>query len=116
MLPIRRGEGEKLFKIVVPALILILLLSQTVFAAVNYPSPTGTFFVNDFANVISADMENNIAALGKNLEDKTSAQVVLVTVKSLDGEDIDSYANELFSRWEIGQKGKDNGILILNAV
>jgi len=97
-------------------LVVLFIFSLPVFAAVEYPKPTDAFFVNDFANVLGESTERDIAALGKELESKSGAQVVLVTISTLDGEDIDSYANELFNRWGIGQKDKDNGILILNAV
>lgn len=46
---------------------------------------------------------------------KQKPQVVLAAIKSTGGDDIDSYAPDLFSKWGIGQKGKDNGILILFA-
>ena len=73
-------------------------------------------FVNDFAEVLSSDTRENIVLIGKSLEDLTTAQVVVVTVDTLGAYDIDSYANELFRQWGIGQKEKNNGVLILNAV
>lgn len=84
-------------------------------SAAVYPSPTRYFFVNDFADVLSHETEEKIYRLGKQLEDKTGAQVVLVTIDTLDGQDIDEYANILFEKWGIGQKDKDNGVLILYA-
>lgn len=85
-------------------------------AETAYPSPSAVFFVNDFAGVLQKQTEDRIAAMGRELETKTGAQVVLITLATLGEEDIDNYANELFNRWGIGQKDKDNGILILNAV
>lgn len=96
--------------------ILLISISVPIRAEADYPAPTTEFFVNDFAGVLSRETRDNIQRIGKSLEDVTTAQVVVVTVSSLDGEDIDSYAYELFKRWGIGQKGKDNGVLILNAV
>ncbi len=84
-------------------------------SAADYPSPTREFFVNDFADVLNYETEEKIYRLGKQLEDKTGAQVVLVTIDSLNGQDIDEYANILFEKWGIGQKDVDNGILILYA-
>jgi uncharacterized protein len=106
---------NKAIKICILFFILSVLLSLPAFAANNYPTPTSEFFVNDFGNVLSQDSKNSISNLGKQLEDKTTAQVVLVTIDSLNGQDIDSYANELFTQWKIGQKEKDNGVLILIA-
>ena len=73
-------------------------------AAGYYPSATPEFFVNDFAEVLSSDTRENIVLIGKSLEDLTTAQVVVVTVDTLGAYDIDSYANELFRQWGIGQK------------
>jgi uncharacterized protein len=115
LLRIRKGRWKvKRLCVTMALVLLILMLPITALAADAYPSPTQVFFVNDFAGVLNDETESRIAALGKQLEDKTGAQVVLVTIKSLDGQDIDSYANELYSRWGIGQKGKDNGVLIIN--
>jgi uncharacterized protein len=96
-------------------LILLIGICAPVYAA-DYPDPTSEFFVNDFAGVLSRETREDIQRIGKSLEDLTTAQVVVVTVPSLDGDDIDNYAYQLFKRWGIGQKGKDNGVLILNAV
>ena len=97
-------------------IILSVLMPSVVYSRGSFPSPTEEFFVNDFAGVLNSDTREKIQRIGKSLEDMTTAQVVLVTVDSLDGQDIDSYANELFEQWGIGQKDKDNGVLILDAV
>lgn len=71
--------------------------------------------VNDFANVISSAEENQLRAILTELEQKTGDAVVVVTLPSLDGGQIDDFANRLFERWGIGQKGKDDGVLLLGA-
>jgi uncharacterized protein len=106
---------RKIFRFLALAVMMTVILTSTVFAANDFPSPTSVFFVNDFADVLSNETESKIAQIGKQLEDKTTAQVVLVTINTLDGGNVDSYANKLFENWEIGQKGKDNGVLILYA-
>ena len=45
--------------------------------------------------------------------DTTSTQIVIVTIESLEGSEINFYGTELAQKWGLGQKGKDNGILIL---
>ena len=107
---------KNFYRIASLIILIMVLFSFPVFAAGKYPNPTEAFFVNDFADVLNSSTERDIAAMGKELETKTGAQVVLVTIQTLDGEDIDNYANELFNEWRIGQKDKNNGILILNAV
>ena len=78
--------------------------------------PSDRFFVNDFANVLSSDDEETIYALGVQLQEKTKAQVVAVTINSLDGKDIREYGLELARDWAIGEKDKDTGVLLLVAV
>lgn len=97
-------------------IIAVSVFSTAAYAEENYPSPTSGFFVNDFADVLEQSTEERIQSIGKKLEEQTTAQVVLVTIKTLGDQDIDSYAVELFEKWGIGQKDKDNGVLILNAV
>jgi uncharacterized protein len=111
-----RKQFKITIKVLITFLILFFVISGAVYGKGEYPPPTSTFFVNDFANVLSQDVENRIASIGKELENKTGAQVVLVTIDTLEEQDIDSYCAELFEQWEIGQKDKDNGVLILNAV
>jgi len=71
--------------------------------------------VNDFAAVIDAATETRLTALLEHVERKSSAEIAVVTVSSLDGQDIASYAVRLFEQWGIGKKGKDNGVLFLVA-
>ena len=58
----------------------------------DYPSPTSDFFVNDFASCLTDEDKSTIQALGEELYKKTNAQVVVVTVQSLGGRDIESYS------------------------
>jgi len=75
------------------------------------PSPPR--LVNDYAGVLSA---NESAILEQRLDrfnDSTSTQIVLVIVKSLNGYDKLDFAQRLGQKWGVGQKGKNNGIVIL---
>ncbi|MCX8131278.1 MAG: TPM domain-containing protein [Clostridia bacterium] len=96
--------------------VIIAVVQAPVMAADEYPSPTTGFFVNDFANVIKSDTEYSIIDLGRQLEDKTGAQVVVVTIDTLGGKNIADYALELGREWGIGKKEENNGVLLLNAV
>ncbi|MGH7739248.1 MAG: TPM domain-containing protein, partial [bacterium] len=100
-------------KIVIP--VFVFLMSLTLVAWANtWPSPQG--HVNDFANVIAPYQRQQIEKLLVELEQKTGAQVAVVTLPSLKGADIESTAVDLFHQWGIGQKNKDNGVLILAAI
>lgn len=78
-------------------------------------TPTDEFYVNDFANVIDSDDESEILSVGAALADKTTAQVVAVTVETTGDKEISDYALELGRDWGIGDKEKNNGVLILLA-
>ncbi len=82
-------------------------------AADSYPEPTQRFFVNDFADVIDSTDEDEIYSRGATLQEKTTAQVVVVTVNTLDGEEPADYALGLGRQWGVGQKSDDNGAVIL---
>jgi uncharacterized protein len=72
--------------------------------------------MNDFAQVLSSNQTQQIEDLLTELEAKTGAQVAVVTLPSLNGEDIDSAREELFKAWGIGHKKKDDGVLVLVAI
>jgi uncharacterized protein len=74
-----------------------------------------TNYVNDFAGVLDAATQARLNELCHQVEQKAQAQITLVTVKSLDGEDAFTYAVDLYQKWGIGAKGKDRGVLILVA-
>lgn len=76
-------------------------------------TPNANFYVKDDANVLSNETENYIVQTNTDLEQKTGAQIVVVTIPSLEGESIEEYANELFRTWGIGSKEKNNGLLLL---
>lgn len=79
-------------------------------------TPTKEFYVNDFANVLKEDVKSEILSRGAELAEKTKAQVVAVTVESTDGQEISDYALNLGRDWGVGDKEKNNGVLILLAV
>src|SRR4030081_3107844 len=72
-------------------------------------------YVNDFAGVLDAATQARLNDLCFQVEQKAHAQIAVVTVKSLDGQDVVTYAVALYQKWGIGAKGKDRGGLILLA-
>ena len=91
------------------SLLFICILSVAVSAEI--PAP-GSNYANDYANVLSAATEEHINKTSKTYSGD-GTQVVVVTVTSLDGMDIETYSNRLFRSWGIGNADKDNGLLIL---
>jgi len=88
--------------------------SSTVFADdISKISPTG--YVSDLAGVIPEATKQRLEALGTELDQKTGAQLGMVTVKSLDGRPIDDYAVDLFKHLGVGSKKESSGVLLLLA-
>ena len=78
-----------------------------------YPDKTNRY-INDFANVILDDKEEELNDICKNIEKQSSAQVVVITTNNVEKEyPIELYSIQLAKKWGIGQKGIDNGLLIL---
>lgn len=96
-----------------------ILLIHAIGVVAQEPWPSPQNYVSDFANVISPAEENRINSLAKMLQDKTTVQLAVVTIDNLQQRGygtVDEAAVKLFEAWGIGQKGKDNGLLILVSV
>lgn len=77
------------------------------------PAHTPDFYVNDYADILSEEAEKKILNAGVSLCNETTAQVAVLTIESLEGEDIFDYSVEVFREWGIGDKEKENGVLIV---
>jgi uncharacterized protein len=95
--------------------VLLLLLPLAAGAADVADVPALQGRVNDYANLISPDQKQRIEAQLAQFEQQTGNQVAVLTIPSLDGEDIEGYGNRVARAWALGQKGKDNGALLLVA-
>ncbi|MBW1712776.1 MAG: TPM domain-containing protein [Deltaproteobacteria bacterium] len=80
----------------------------------EFPEPQGA--VNDFANVIKPQPQRAMESLAREVQQKTGVALVVATFSDIGGQDIESFANELYSAWGIGQKGEDKGVLFLVAL
>ncbi|WGJ16610.1 TPM domain-containing protein [Methylocapsa sp. D3K7] len=94
-----------------------VLLAALAFAslALAYAFPPLTGRVVDAANIIPQPVADQITAKLAALESKSGIQLVVATIKSLDGDEIEPYANALFRTWGLGEKQKNNGVLLLVA-
>ena len=72
--------------------------------------------VSDFAGLMSPDERVKILNRLKELRRKTGAQFALVTLQSLEGGQIDDFTVRLFNKWGVGEKGKNNGVMLLVAI
>jgi uncharacterized protein len=75
--------------------------------------PTG--YVTDLAHVINAETKTRLENLCTELEQKTGAQMAIVTVLSLEGETVEQYGNELYKQLGVGSKKESRGVLLLVA-
>lgn len=110
-------HGKLFKKSVFIILSCLVLVRFTVFStlAAKYPNPKSNFFVNDFANVIESDDEDDMQNRGEQLFSDTTAQVVVVTLKNLSGMDMNTYSIGLARQWGIGSDDKNNGVLLILA-
>lgn len=102
------------WKISPPIILFIFLYITQGVIAQSIPSPMSPpRMINDFANIFSQKEKQALERTLQTYNDTTSTQIYVVTVKSLDGYAASDYAFRLGEKWEIGQKGKDNGAVML---
>jgi uncharacterized protein len=98
-----------------PALGLLLAIGLfiTVAPATEVPFLGGR--VNDTAGILSAETVRSLEGILTQHEDSTSNQIVVLTITSLEGEPLEDYSRRVVMTWKLGQKDKDNGVLLLVA-
>ena len=95
------------------AALLLAMLSSLALQAALAPVPALTGRVNDYASMISPQARAVIEGKLRTLEQTESTQVAILTVPSLQGEPIEEFSIRVAEAWKVGQKGKDNGILLI---
>jgi uncharacterized protein len=96
--------------------LLVVLFSLTGEAATPQPPAMPRDYVTDLAGAIQGNVQARLNATLQELEQKTTAQVLVLTVNSLDEQEISQFSLDTKQQWKLGQKGKDNGVLIVVAV
>jgi uncharacterized protein len=92
---------------------LICVCLATLAWALTFPALTGR--VVDQAGIITPEARGRVETQLAELERKSGIQLVVATVSSLQGEEIEPFANQLFRTWQLGEKTKNNGVLLLVA-
>ncbi len=95
--------------------LLFVIITTASFGQKFPKKPSPPKLVNDLANMLSSADRDALERKLANFDDTTSTQISIVTITSIGPYDVSSYAFELGEKWGIGQKGKDNGVLILIA-
>lgn len=98
------------------AILLLCLIPQAALGTSAPVSPTSEFFVNDYANVLQFQTEQEIMNLAVDVYRQCKAQLVVLTVDTLDGAPIEDYALDVARGWGIGDDDENNGLLLLVAV
>ncbi|MGZ3605865.1 MAG: TPM domain-containing protein [Thermodesulfobacteriota bacterium] len=115
----RWGDEEKLkdqsffenMKKIFPFFILLLCCLPIVAHSLDVPRLQG--YVNDYAGMISPSAKSKIEQGLKAFEQSDSTQLVILTIPSLEGENIEEFSIKVAEAWKIGQQQKDNGILLI---
>jgi uncharacterized protein len=93
-------------------IVFLLFVSHVVFASDDFPKSTNRL-VTDYTNKLSEQEQNLLEKKLVDFNNATSTQIAVVIMPDIKGYDINDYGARLGEEWKIGQKGKDNGILIL---
>jgi uncharacterized protein len=106
---------RKIHLIRIALLLCLFLLSVSFCAAEDLKKIHPTGYVSDLAGVISPDAKTRLEGLCAEVEQKTGAQMAIVTVQSLEGESVENYAVDLFKQLGVGSKKDNRGVLLLIA-
>lgn len=102
--------------LILTAFVLIFFVAQPAGFAAEIPTLPANPVV-DLAGIIDKNVETTINRYLRELEQKTTAQMAILTVKSLDGQTIEDFSLTIaHDKWKLGQKGKDNGVLLTVAL
>ena len=102
--------------LVIAMALLFLLTLTPIIQAASFPKPVGDIYVQDFAGLLNKEQVAEINQFARNLDDATGAQIAVLTIDTLDGEDIQSFSNRAFREYGLGDADKDNGVLLVIAI
>ncbi len=93
------------------SIILLFVFTTTLLADGIFPNNINKQ-VNDWGDLLSSTQERQLEQALRNYENESSNQIVLATFPSLEGESLEDVSERMFSTWNLGQSGKDNGVLL----
>ena len=95
---------------------ILLFFNSLSVLALDVPNPLKNGYVLDQTQTLTKEEIYTMNRMGIELQKKTKAQVAVLMIPTLDGEDVSDYANRVFRTWGIGDKEKNNGVLFLVAL
>lgn len=107
------GRRARLLQAATLFIALFVIFSPLAALAQTFPALTGR--VVDAANLLSSEQRLSLEEALRSHESETAHQIVVATVSSLEGLTVEDYANRLFRHWQLGQRDKNNGALLLVA-
>ena len=96
------------------AVIVILLLTTAAATALDVPPLRGR--VNDYAGIMNQDQVRSLESKLTQFEQQTGHQVAVLAIPTLEGEDIEGFSIRVAENWKLGQKGFDNGVILVVAI
>lgn len=100
----------------IPLVLAALLVAPSARAETPDKLPAPTTYVSDFAGVIDPTSRQNMEDLCTQLYTKAHATIEVVTIQSLEGQNIDTFTTALEDKWKVGAKGTDKGVLLVFAI
>lgn len=116
MLPFRHSIQCSIFSYLwafISLLCLVITLNSSAHSQTQFPPLTG--HINDTAHLLDHATIQSLTKKLTALEEKSGDQIVVITVPTLSGMDIETYSNSLFRKWSLGQKNINNGVLLVVA-
>ncbi|MDA8388763.1 MAG: TPM domain-containing protein, partial [Nitrospiraceae bacterium] len=114
---VRKGRRAFALLFFILSALLVLAPAKKGFADTKFNLPAvPANYVVDLAGIINPAARQRLDGYLQELETKTTAQVIVLTVPDLNGQPIDDFSLSVAEKWKLGQKGKDNGALLLVAL
>lgn len=107
---------RRIFSCLLVFITIFLCASSALAEDAQIPAPVGDIYVQDFAHVLNDSEKVELNAIGRSIEERTTAQVAVLTVPSIGGRTIEEYANEAFRWYGIGSKKENNGVMLVLAM
>ena len=95
---------------------LFLLVFLFIFVSLFSSIPKLEHRINDYGGILTTSQKLDLETYLFEVEQKTSCQIAVLIVPSLNGQDLESYSMKVVEKWKLGQKHKDNGVLLLIAL
>jgi uncharacterized protein len=109
-------KARRVFSSLLVFFTLFLLAGNALASDVQIPAPVGDIYVQDFAHVLNETEKTELINVGRSIEDQTTAQVAVLTVKTIGNRTIEEFANEAFRQYRIGNEKENNGVLLVLAM